>query len=67
MKQENLFKKVKTKKDILNDPRVLGLWKEETGWWVELLPEWRWDGCCEFSQPTIGCMCYAINRELKLQ
>lgn len=56
------FKKVKSLKDIENDPRVTDIYKDEDGWWGSLADGYEW--CPEaqiFRENTIKEMCYVLN------
>lgn len=66
------FKKVRTKKDIERDPRVLDFWSEQqdsfgngsrTEWWAYLAPGWECQstGCRTVHETTVGDVCDRIN------
>lgn len=68
------LRKVRTKADIEDDPRVEELWSEDNGWgagsscdwWCSLKPGWSW--CPEthcIHEGTVREVCGVLNREVE--
>ena len=61
------FKKVRTERDVRNDPRVeeidFGGWTEEWGKdiWVYLVEGFNNEGCSCVHEATWGEVCYKLN------
>lgn len=60
MKQPK-FKKVRTRKEIKNDPRVEKCWGDSDGWWILLHEEYHWYTGQVIHYYTVSELCDALN------